>query len=58
MHLVSTDKINNKSETVGVDAVLAQREKDLNAFTVQYKQMDIVIKMMAKVTESITGKFN
>ncbi|XP_036938207.1 E3 ubiquitin-protein ligase rnf213-beta [Acanthopagrus latus] len=47
---------NNKSETVRVDAeaVLAQREKDLNAFVVQNQQMDILIKMIAKVTESIS----
>lgn len=58
--MFSTDQRNNKSETVRVDAeaVLAQREKDLNAFVVQNQQMDILIKMIAKVTESISGTFN
>lgn len=55
----STDKKNTKSETVPVDAevVLAQREKDLNSFTLRKQQMDTLIKMIAKVTESITGKY-
>lgn len=54
----STDKSNTKSETVPVDAevVLAQREKDLNAFILRKQQMDTLIKMIGKVTESITGK--
>ncbi|XP_073346346.1 E3 ubiquitin-protein ligase rnf213-beta [Pagrus major] len=49
-------KRNTESETVHVDAgaVLAQREKDLNAFLLQKQQMDTLIKMIAKVTESIT----
>ena len=53
----STDKKNTKSQTVPVDAevVLAEREKDLNAFMQRRQQIDTLIKMMAKVTESITG---
>ncbi|XP_070707447.1 E3 ubiquitin-protein ligase rnf213-beta [Pempheris klunzingeri] len=49
-------KKNTKSETVPVDAetVLAQREKDLDLFMQQKQQMDTLIKMMGKVTESIT----
>lgn len=56
----STDKKNTKSETIPVDAevVLAQREKDLNSFMQRKQQMDTMIKMIAKVTESITGEFN
>lgn len=56
----STDKKNTKSETVPVDAevVLTQREKDLKSFMLRKQQMDTLIKMIAKVTESITGKFN
>lgn len=58
--LFSTDKKNTKSELVPVtaDAVLAQREKDLNIFMERKQQMDTLMKMMAKVTESITGEFN
>lgn len=54
----STDKTNAKSEKVPVSAddVLAQREKDLNTFMQRKQQMDTLIKMMAKVTESITGE--
>ncbi|XP_037610034.1 E3 ubiquitin-protein ligase rnf213-beta isoform X1 [Sebastes umbrosus] len=49
-------KKNSSSETVPVDAdvVLAQREKDFNSFMQRKQQMDTLIKMMAKVTESIT----
>ncbi|XP_071319372.1 E3 ubiquitin-protein ligase rnf213-beta isoform X2 [Trachinotus anak] len=49
-------KKNTKSETVPVEAdvVLAQREKDLNSFMQRKQQMDTLIKMMAKVKESIT----
>ncbi|XP_042252605.1 E3 ubiquitin-protein ligase rnf213-beta [Thunnus maccoyii] len=49
-------KKNNKSESVPVDAeaVLAQREKDSNSFMQRKQQMDTLIKMIAKVTESIT----
>uniref|UniRef100_A0A8D3DYF2 Ring finger protein 213b n=1 Tax=Scophthalmus maximus TaxID=52904 RepID=A0A8D3DYF2_SCOMX len=39
---------------VGAEVVLAQREKDLNSFLQRKKQMDTLIKMMAKVKESIT----
>lgn len=58
--MYSADKKNTKSETVPVDAeaVLAQREKDLNCFIQRKQQMDTLIKMIAKVTESITGKYN
>lgn len=56
----STDKKNSKSERVPVDAevVLAQREKDLNSFILRKQQMDTLIKMIGKVTESITGEYN
>lgn len=56
----STDKKNTKSERVPVDAevVLAQREKDLNSFILRKQQMDTLIKMIGKVTESITGEYN
>lgn len=56
----STDKKNTKSEGVPVDAevVLAQREKDLNSFILRKQQMDTLIKMIGKVTESITGEYN
>ncbi|KAM4524138.1 E3 ubiquitin-protein ligase rnf213-beta isoform 2-T2 [Odontesthes bonariensis] len=49
-------KKNTKSQTVPVDAevVLAEREKDLNAFKQRKQQIETLIKMMAKVTESIT----
>lgn len=53
----STDKKNTKAVTVPVDAddLLAQRESDLNAFILQKQQIDTLIKMIGKVTESITG---
>lgn len=56
----STDKKNTKSETVPVDAdvVLAQREKDLNSFLLHKQEIDTLIKMIAKVKESITGECN
>ncbi len=56
----STVKKNTKSETLPVDAevVLGQREKDLNSFMLRKQQMDTLIKMIAKVTESIMGKYN
>ncbi|XP_049419183.1 E3 ubiquitin-protein ligase rnf213-beta isoform X2 [Epinephelus fuscoguttatus] len=44
----------NKAVPVDADFVLAQREKDLNSFKQRKQQMDTLIKMMAKVTESIT----
>ncbi|XP_045924674.1 E3 ubiquitin-protein ligase rnf213-beta [Micropterus dolomieu] len=49
-------KKNTKSETVPVmaEVVLAQREQDLNSFMLRKQQMDTLIKMIAKVTESIT----
>ncbi|XP_041671343.1 E3 ubiquitin-protein ligase rnf213-beta isoform X2 [Cheilinus undulatus] len=49
-------KKNSDSEVVSVNAeiVLAQREKDLNSFMLRKQQMDTLIKMIAKVTESIT----
>ncbi|XP_076616648.1 E3 ubiquitin-protein ligase rnf213-beta isoform X2 [Chaetodon auriga] len=49
-------KKNTTSGTVPVDAetVLAQREKDLNCFIQRQQQMDTLIKMIAKVRESIT----
>lgn len=53
----STDK---KSQAVPVDAeaLLAQREKELNLFLLQKEQMGTLIKMIGKVTESIVGKYN
>ncbi|KAM9837888.1 LOW QUALITY PROTEIN: E3 ubiquitin-protein ligase rnf213-beta [Aulostomus maculatus] len=36
------------------EVLLAQREKDLNSFLLRKQQMDALIKMIAKVTESIT----
>uniref|UniRef100_A0A3Q1FP24 RING-type E3 ubiquitin transferase n=1 Tax=Acanthochromis polyacanthus TaxID=80966 RepID=A0A3Q1FP24_9TELE len=50
-------KKNAKSETfpVNAEAVLAQREKDLRSFYQRRQQMDTLIKMIAKVTESITA---
>lgn len=54
--LYSHYKRNTKSGTVPVDAeiILAQREKDLNSFLQRKEQIDTLIKMIAKVTESIT----
>lgn len=55
--IYSTDKKNGIFETVPVEAdvVLAQREADLNLFILRKKQIDTLIKMIGKVTESITG---
>ncbi|XP_034426662.1 E3 ubiquitin-protein ligase rnf213-beta-like [Hippoglossus hippoglossus] len=49
-------KKNNTAGSVPVDAgaVLAQREKDCNSFMQRKQQMDTLIKMIAKVKESIT----
>ncbi|XP_070782783.1 E3 ubiquitin-protein ligase rnf213-beta [Enoplosus armatus] len=49
-------KKNTKSETLPVNAeeVLSKREKELSSFMLQKQQMDTLIKMIAKVTESIT----
>lgn len=56
----STDKKNTKSEAVPVDAdvVLAQREADLKIFMLRKEQIDTLIKMIGKVTESITGRYS
>lgn len=43
-------------EAVPVDAVLDQREKDLSAFRQRREEMETLMKMMGKVTESITGE--
>lgn len=53
----STGKKNIKSETVPVDAdvVLARREANLKPFMLRAQQIDTLIKMVGKVTESITG---
>lgn len=58
--MFSTDKKNSSSVTIPVDAdvVLAQRENDLKTFNQRKEQIDTLIKMIAKVTESITGKYN
>lgn len=55
----SADKKNTKAVTVPVDAdvLLAQREKDLNSFILEKQQMDTLIKMIGKVTESMTGNY-
>ncbi|XP_028287710.1 E3 ubiquitin-protein ligase rnf213-beta isoform X2 [Parambassis ranga] len=49
-------KKNSSSGTIPVDAdvVLAQRENDLKIFNQRKEQIDTLIKMIAKVTESIT----
>ncbi|XP_028991062.2 E3 ubiquitin-protein ligase rnf213-beta [Betta splendens] len=49
-------KKNTKSETVPVDgdALLAQREKDLNTFLLRKQQIETLMKMIAKVAESFT----
>ncbi|XP_054899206.1 E3 ubiquitin-protein ligase rnf213-beta [Poeciliopsis prolifica] len=49
-------KKNTKSEKAPADAdiVLTQREKDLNAFMQRKQEIDTLIKMLAKITESIT----
>ncbi|XP_069016032.1 E3 ubiquitin-protein ligase rnf213-beta [Embiotoca jacksoni] len=49
-------KKNTRSVTVPVsaEAVLSQREKDFNSFMQRKQQMDTLMKMIAKVTESIT----
>ncbi|XP_028423038.1 E3 ubiquitin-protein ligase rnf213-beta isoform X2 [Perca flavescens] len=49
-------KKNNKSESVPVDAdvVLAQRDQELKVFLERKQQMDTLIKMIAKVAESLT----
>uniref|UniRef100_UPI0037E7EAB2 E3 ubiquitin-protein ligase rnf213-beta n=1 Tax=Semicossyphus pulcher TaxID=241346 RepID=UPI0037E7EAB2 len=49
-------KRNTECKTVPVDAgvVLTQREKDLNSFLLRKQEMETLIKMTAKVTESIT----
>ncbi|KAM4526288.1 E3 ubiquitin-protein ligase rnf213-beta [Fundulus diaphanus] len=46
---------NTKSESVPVDAelVLARREEDLDAFMLRKQEIDTLMKMLAKVTESI-----
>lgn len=55
----STDMKNTKSETVPVDAdaILARREEDLKHFMLRMQQIDTLIKMIGKVTESIIGRF-
>lgn len=49
-------KKNSKSEVIPVDAdvVLAERANDLDSFMQRKQQMETLIKMVAKVTESIT----
>ncbi|KAM6964707.1 E3 ubiquitin-protein ligase rnf213-beta [Tautogolabrus adspersus] len=49
-------KKNTDSDVVPVEAdiILAQREEDLNSFMLRKQQMETLIKMIAKVTESIT----
>ena len=56
----SVDKKHNKMEAIPVDAdgILAQREMNLKAFYLQKQNMDTLIKMIGKVTESITGEAN
>ncbi|XP_029934003.1 E3 ubiquitin-protein ligase rnf213-beta [Myripristis murdjan] len=46
---------NNKGEIpINPEHILAQREKEMNAFLLQRQHIDTLIKMIAKVTESIT----
>lgn len=54
----STDKKHMKSDSVPVsaDVVLDQREKDLESFKQRKQKMDTLMKMIAKVAESLTGK--
>ena len=54
----STDKKHMKPGSVAVsaDVVLDQREKDLQSFKQRKQKMDTLIKMIAKVAESLTGK--
>lgn len=49
-----------KSEavTVDADAVLAQREADLMLFMLRRQQIDTLINMIGKVTESVTGRYS
>ncbi|XP_029311958.1 LOW QUALITY PROTEIN: E3 ubiquitin-protein ligase rnf213-beta [Cottoperca gobio] len=47
-------KNNSESVPVSADVVLAQREQDLNCFNQRKQQMDTLLKMIAKVAESIT----
>lgn len=53
----STDKKNTKLEAGPEDAdvVLAQRQADLKCFVLRKQQIDTLIKMIRKVTESIKG---
>lgn len=55
--MASTDKKNASSEIIPVDVevVLTQREKALNAFRHRRKEVETLMKMLAKVTESIKG---
>lgn len=39
------------------DVVLAQREADMKLFMLQSQQIETLIKMIGKVTESITGRY-
>lgn len=54
----STDKKNADSEAVlpHSDDLLNQREADLSVFNLQTQQVDALIKMVGKVTESLLGK--
>lgn len=38
------------------DVVLAQREADLKVFMLRKQEIDTLIKMIGKVTESLTGR--
>uniref|UniRef100_A0A3Q2DU59 RING-type E3 ubiquitin transferase n=1 Tax=Cyprinodon variegatus TaxID=28743 RepID=A0A3Q2DU59_CYPVA len=53
-------KTNTKSVTVPVDAkvVLSRREEDLNAFTLRRQEIDTLMKMLAKITESLTPEMS
>lgn len=55
---VFADKKSGTLESIPDDAedILVQREKDLDLFLQQQKQVETLVKMFAKVTESITGK--
>ena len=53
----SADRKSGTSESIQADAesILAEREKELTFFNNQKQHVNTLIKMFAKVTESITG---
>lgn len=49
---IESDKI-----TIDAERLLKQREKDCQALLEQKKQMDVLIKMIGKISELIHGEF-